>query len=149
MNIGKLIGKGATAEVFDYEKCKVIKLYNAGESFNSLKWEYDKMKDAYKNQVPCPEVFEIVELDGRVGYIMEKYCGMTIKEKMQWEIDKVNSNEMLIDLFESNFYEDIKGTARALYEVHKIKIPNWKNINHSFIWEVETTEYLSMEEKNV
>lgn len=149
MNIGKLIGKGATAEVFDYENDKVIKLYNLGESKNSLMWEYNRLKEAHKNNVPCPKVFDIVEVEGRHGYVMEKYHGLTMKEKLLSDIQKVIIGEMSIELFTIHFFDDIKGVARALYEIHKIRMPEWDKLYDRLLWEVKSTELLLMKEKKL
>lgn len=149
MKIGNLIGKGATAEVYDYESNKVIKLYNLGESEDALKWEYNKLKEAHKNHVPCPEVFKLIEIDGRHGYIMEKYNGLTIKEKMFNELQEVISGEMSYELFLESIYNDIKGVARALYELHKVKVPEWEKLDDKLLWEVNSTDLLLSEEKEV
>lgn len=149
MKIGKLIGKGATAEVFDYENNKAIKLYTLGESEDSLIWEFNKLKEAHKNNVPCQEVFEIIEVEGRNGYVMEKYYGLTMKEKLLSDIQKVISGEISIELFSMNFYNDIKGVARALSEMHIVNIPEWEKLNDRLIWEVKSTELLPMREKKL
>lgn len=119
----KLLGKGATAEVFEYGSDKVLKLYNEGESEDSLMWEYNKLKLAHSNHVPCPEVFEVVKINKRMGYVMEKYSGLTINQKLERDIQKLISGEISNKDFTIRFFDNIKGVAKALYEVHKVRLP--------------------------
>lgn len=147
MKIGKLIGKGATAEVYEYEADKVIKLYNLGESEDSLLWEYNKLKEGCKSNVPCPRVFDLVDIDGRHGYIMERFKGITINEKMLNEIREVIAGNMTIESFSESFFNDIKGVAGALYELHKVTAAGWEKLDDRFIWQVNSTELLQAEEK--
>lgn len=147
MGIGKLIGKGATAEVYEYEEDKVIKLFNLGESEDSLKWEYNKLKVGYEYHVPCPQVFELIEVDGRPGYIMEKIKGITIREKMFNEIQEVAAGRMSIELFSESYFNDIKGVAGALYELHKVQAPGWERLDDRFIWQANATGFLQADEK--
>ncbi len=147
MKIGKLIGIGATAEVYDYEDNKIIKLYNADQPESSLQWEYNKMKYANQYNLSCPKVYELVEIDGRHGYIMEKYNGINLNEKIMNDVKRIASGEMSIETFSTNYFNSVKGTARVLYEVHKVKIPEWHKINDQLLWDINETDLLDQEMK--
>lgn len=147
MYIGKLIGKGATAEVYECEENKVLKLYHTGESSDNLKWEFHKMQDAYRNRIPCPEVFDLVEWNGRMGYTMEKLDGESLYERIFNGIKKVIANEISIDEFELLFLKDVKGTAVALAELHNVKIDSWDKLEDAFKREIRSTDFLTPDEK--
>ncbi len=86
MEKGKLLGRGVTAEVYEWGKDKVLKLYL--EKYSNNEWvnhETTVSKLVHQAGVDSPEVFEEIELDGRKGVIYERIVGKTIAELMLTE----------------------------------------------------------------
>ncbi|MEN6314688.1 MAG: aminoglycoside phosphotransferase family protein [Clostridiaceae bacterium] len=78
MKKGKLIGRGMTAEVYEWGPDKVLKLYyhRIGEEW--IKQEARIGMAVHEAGVPSPTVFEIIDLDGRKGVIFQKISGSTM-----------------------------------------------------------------------
>lgn len=143
-----VIGRGATSVVFKLNDDKVVKLYNAECSINSLKYEYDKMIRAYKNHVPVPKIYEMVEYKGQAGYVMEYISGDTFKNVLEKDVVSVTSGEISIELFSERFSNYIKLVARCLYDVHRIETDEMETMDDRLKWQVQNTEFLSNEEKD-
>lgn len=77
--------KGNTAEVFDYDGERVCKLFYQGIPYEYVQQEYENSRKLFKLGIRVPEVFEIVNCDGRYGIIYEKITGLSMWEHMQNE----------------------------------------------------------------
>lgn len=147
MVLGKLIGKGATAKVYEVSDNKVLKLYEKSVSLDQIKYEYDKMDIGYKNGISCPKVYEIIQLDGKTGYVMDRFNGLTISEKIMFDAQRLSSGEIEKEEFTNIFFNDIKGIAKALSDLHKITTTVWPNLKQNFLEETKTVAYLLESEK--
>ena len=78
-----LVGKGKTAEVFDYGNDRIIKLFNKSEDIKSIKREFDNARIAYNQGIPSPKPFDVVEHEGKLGIVYEKLEGTTMLELMR------------------------------------------------------------------
>lgn len=76
--LGKQIGSGATANVYECGHGKVCKLYEPNTG--SAEYEYLKMKEAYDLGIPVPQPYELIEIDNRRGIIMEHISGHSLME---------------------------------------------------------------------
>ena len=64
-----MLGKGNTAEVFEYGEGKVCKLFFAGYPKEAVEREYRNATEVQRLGLPVPKVYETVVLDVR------KDCG--------------------------------------------------------------------------
>ena len=71
----KLIAKGNTAEVFDYAKGMVCKLFYLGYPVKGVKKEFQNAKLLYDLKLPVPKCYEQVYIKNRHGLIYEKIEG--------------------------------------------------------------------------
>lgn len=78
MEKGKLIGKGMTAEVFEWGRDKVLKLYYNQISEGWIKQEARIGTAVYDAGVPSPAVFELIDVDGRKGIIFQRISGRSL-----------------------------------------------------------------------
>lgn len=85
MKKGALIGKGMTAEVFEWGKDRVLKLYFGIFSKSWIEYEAKIGKAVHEAGVPSPAVFEMVDVDGRKGIIFERIFGKTMLRHIQTE----------------------------------------------------------------
>lgn len=89
MKKGRLLGKGLTAEVFEWGNDKILKLYFKNYDMEWAQKEADKMASVKGAGVDLPEVYGIVEVDGRAGLIFDFIKGATIfgrLEKEPWNL---------------------------------------------------------------
>lgn len=81
--LGKLIGKGRTADVFEYGDDKVIKLFKGDLDSSWIEEEYKINKVANDFNCPAPIVYETATVNGRTGIVFQKLTGLTISELLQ------------------------------------------------------------------
>lgn len=81
MSKGRLLGKGYTAEVYEWEDDKILKLYNDGCPRSLCVREFETTSNVYYRLGICPKSFEVVELDGRCGVVYQRVRGTMF---MQW-----------------------------------------------------------------
>lgn len=74
------IRKGNTAEVFDYDRERVCKLFYQGMPYEYVQQEYKNARELFKLGICVPKAFEIVNRDGRYGIIYEKIDGVPMWE---------------------------------------------------------------------
>lgn len=75
MEINKIIGKGNTAEVYEYGENKVIKLFHTGFSISAIENEYNNamvVKDLPFNKAL---VYDLISYKGRKGIVYDKVEG--------------------------------------------------------------------------
>ena len=75
--IGRKIGKGRTAEVYQYGKDKIVKLFYT-EFESIINKEYENAKFAYSSGIKTPKPYEKIEIDSRKGIIYEKFNGIDL-----------------------------------------------------------------------
>ncbi|UVI29506.1 phosphotransferase family protein [Paenibacillus spongiae] len=75
---GKLIGKGMTAEVYEWGVNRVIKLFYPSIPLNWIQYEDRLCKVVSSAGIPAPAVFGIVETEGRCGIVYERVAGRTM-----------------------------------------------------------------------
>ena len=89
-----MIGKGNTAEVIEYGKGKVCKLFYKGYPKEYVALEYQNAKEMYKSQIMVPKAFEIVNIEGRSGIIYEKIDG-----KPLWDFLNEENSDSALETF--------------------------------------------------
>lgn len=78
MEKGKLIGQGRTAEVFEWETDKILKLFRSGIPQKEVENEYTISLNIYKQLNLTPKVYGLIEIDSRNGIIYERINGKTM-----------------------------------------------------------------------
>ncbi len=89
MKIGKLIGKGMTAEVYAVSHQKIIKLFYKSIPKQFIIEEFEKGKAIYNTGIPSPKTYEIVEIKGRYGILFERMNKQSMLKQMEkrpWKI---------------------------------------------------------------
>lgn len=91
MEKGKLIGQGRTAEVFEWEQDKILKLFRAGLPKMVIEKEYEISANIYKQLSLVPKVYKLIEIDNRSGLIYERINGITMMKVIAskpWRVKK-------------------------------------------------------------
>jgi len=144
--IGRLLGTGATAEVFEYPGDKVVKLYMREYPKGNAEWEFHKTKNAYDNELPAPRVYELIEHDGRHGIIMERIWGKPLFNILADQILSPGFNDS--NKIDNSFFVDsIKKTAHLLGKLHKTSIEVPDSVEAYLVRSVKYNNYLSEIEK--
>ncbi|WP_312373136.1 aminoglycoside phosphotransferase family protein [Lachnoclostridium sp.] len=102
----KMIGQGNTANVYEWEDGKVLKLFHQGCSIDSVKREYENAKRLNLMNFPKPMVFDIVTVSEQNGILYDKVNGNCMfdwlmatgdmkgcAEKIAQLQDKINENK--------------------------------------------------------
>ena len=74
------IGEGNTAEIFQLDNNRIIKLFKPGYSKESMLHEFQNHQVVSGLLDSTPKLYETVEKNGRFGYIMEKILGTNLAE---------------------------------------------------------------------
>ena len=95
----KLIAIGNTAEVFEYEEDKVLKLFKAGYPLEQIQREFNNTVIMNRTCVHTPKTFEIVEHEGRHGIVFQKIIGTDLfSEYLKNPSDEKIASGILTDL---------------------------------------------------
>lgn len=82
---GDLLGRGKTAEVYKWEKNKVLKLYFNNYYEGWIRREAQISQKVHEAGVPSPAVFDIVKVEGRYGIVFERIYGKTMMSTFETE----------------------------------------------------------------
>lgn len=108
MDKGLFIGKGKTAEVYEWGADCVLKLFHKNFDYERVIYEAEIGRAVNEAGVPSPKVYDIVEIDGRKGIIFQRIYGKTLSMLIQEEPWKLR------------YYT--KQMARFQYEIHNYSI---------------------------
>jgi uncharacterized protein YktB (UPF0637 family) len=76
--IGKMIGQGNTAEIYEYGEDCVLKLYRLAMPEQACSDEFRYTMVAYKTGAKVPRPIEIIHANGRIGAVYERINGKTM-----------------------------------------------------------------------
>ncbi len=74
----KKIGKGRTAEVYDYKDNKVLKLFYSTFSDKDIECEYLITKNISDTTSIAPKVYDVINVNNRMGIVYEKINGIML-----------------------------------------------------------------------
>jgi len=78
--LGKQLGRGATAKIYEWENNQVLKVFNHGFPAELIEREAKKTRLLHSAGVNVPEAGDLVEINGRLGLPLEKINGKTMQE---------------------------------------------------------------------
>jgi aminoglycoside phosphotransferase (APT) family kinase protein len=74
----RLLGRGRSADVYEWNECHALKLYHPGWPAASAEKEYQIATAAHVAGAAAPAVFGVVEVEGRPGVIYERLDGPSL-----------------------------------------------------------------------
>lgn len=98
MRKGALIGRGKTADVYEWGSHAVLKLFHPGKSIGN---EAYNARIIYDLGIPSPEVIDVVELEGCQGIIYERLHGITLTRAGEPTIDSITKNARILAEFQT------------------------------------------------
>lgn len=81
MKLGKLIGAGNTASVYEWEEGKVLKLFNQGYPGESVEAEYHNAMSIRDMNFAKPKAYEIISYEERKGIIYDRLEGESLLDR--------------------------------------------------------------------
>lgn len=121
----RLVGKGNTAEVYEYGNKKVCKLFYEGYPHDYVALEFRNALEMHKNGIKIPQPFQVVTMEKRKGIVYEKIKGKTLSEKMdENDADQYRFLKMFVNLqFEiiSHHTQNVLPYKKYLMEMLKRK----------------------------
>jgi RIO-like serine/threonine protein kinase len=97
----KLLADGATADVFLNNDNRVIKLFKGNFSKEVLEQEANNQKMIYEMGIPVPKIYDIIELNGRYGIVMEYIKGISLGKKLLKSNNYVNGIKIINNISEN------------------------------------------------
>ncbi|MFD0698095.1 phosphotransferase family protein [Paenibacillus sp. GCM10027628] len=104
----KQIGEGRTAEIFAHSHDKVLKLYRLGIPKDAIIYEFEINKRVASLGIPVPEVYGLIESEGRVGIIFQYIEGNSLLQKI------------VQNPFELNYYTKLLAEMHSQIHKHEI-----------------------------
>jgi aminoglycoside phosphotransferase (APT) family kinase protein len=96
--LGERLAVGASAEVYALDATRVVKLFVPQYAY-AAPMELDRTRAVFEAGVVCPEVFELIEVDGRVGIVMERVDGENLLVRaFASEAERGPAAQLLADL---------------------------------------------------
>ncbi|WP_082725837.1 phosphotransferase family protein [Limnochorda pilosa] len=83
------IASGRTADVHPWGEGRVLKLYRPGTSPRTVESEQRKTSAAHAIGLPVPAVGSRIELDGRLGLVLERVDGLSMMETVLRDPDTI------------------------------------------------------------
>lgn len=116
MKIGKCVGSGNTATIYEWDSDKIIKLFHEGYPEQSIRKEYNNAKQIENNHLSMAKAYELLYYNYRLGIVYDRIEGESL---IEW-------------LFRT---EDYQGCASYMSALHKtllahnvVDIPNYKDL---------------------
>src|SRR5687767_8199712 len=79
---GTLLGRGRTADVYEWGSRQILKLYHATNTDEHIEREARNTRLAFEAGAPAPAVFESVVVDGRRGTVFERIDGPSLQHAL-------------------------------------------------------------------
>lgn len=83
MEKGVLIGKGRSAEVYEWGESQALKLYYKEYRLEWIMYEAEMGRIVSEAGVPAPAVFDMVHIEGRTGLVYERITGSSMLHQVQ------------------------------------------------------------------
>ncbi|NKI21566.1 phosphotransferase [Paenibacillus dendritiformis] len=143
--LGGRIGEGGCSEVFAWEDgSKLVKVAKANTDMEAMRREFHNNRMAWEHGLPVARPYELVEIGGRPGIVCERIYGESIMERFVKKALKPTQPAGKIGIPDG---EDIRLTARALYEIHQAAIQLPSSQRSTMIYSIQSVDYLTLAEK--
>jgi uncharacterized protein (TIGR02172 family) len=130
-NMNQLIGRGRMADVYALDKTRVVKLFQPQIGRGAVEHEYQVGRLIHAAGLPAPEVFELIERDGRFGIIYQRIEGRSMLAQLSsrpWQMLKMT--RQMADLHAA---------------MHAQKIPDLPDLNQRLEWKIRNAGSLPEE----
>ncbi|SKC73844.1 aminoglycoside phosphotransferase family protein [Maledivibacter halophilus] len=126
----KKIGQGRTAEIFQWDENRILKLFNHGTKMDDVKREFEINRDLAKQKMPVPDVFDLIEYNNRLGIIYEQINGQTLTKLISSKPWKILNEARRFAKIHRKFQSKIS------FEIPRFKVKLMRNIKTSNILDI-------------
>lgn len=135
MLLGKVIGRGRTADIYELSDTdkKVLKLFHESMSFEAIEKEYETSKLINQLGIPAPNVEELLKFENKWGIIYEKISGRIFTQIVSSQPLFLKKNAKLFAETQAAFHK--RSTEKL--------IPQKEYLS----WKISETNLLSTDEK--
>ncbi len=122
------IGRGFTAEIYDWKEGWILKLFNAGISRTAVEHEANKTRIVHATGLPVPDVGEIIEIEGRFGMELERVDGISMLDaltKSPWRYPAL-----------------ARQLAKLHADMHTRRVPELPSLAETLTWKINRAEKL-------
>lgn len=135
--LGKKIGTGANADVYEYGAGKIVKLFNSLDHARGIHEEFRHTMAVWQNGLPVPQPYEIVDIDGLPGLVMEHIEGIPLASTM----------------LNGDYKKSARILARLQYQLHtmpvdKLDPKDFNSVKGNLTWMINRQPCLSADEKS-
>jgi len=121
MKYGKIIGVGNTANVYEWEEGKVLKLFYQGYSKEAVEREFHNAKEIRNMDFAKPKVYEIIFCEERMGIVYDRVEGESL---LDWVIRTGDVQECAVYMAKLH---------KAIVQNRISNVPNYKGFLKSNI----------------
>ncbi len=82
VSLGSPLAVGRTAEIYGWRKGWVLKLFRQGYPQGAAAYEARISRLVYEGGLPVPAVGDVVEIDGRYGFTLERVTGVSMLQSL-------------------------------------------------------------------
>lgn len=129
-----MLSKGRTAEIYNLDDEKVLKLFYEDFPLSAVELEYGNNLQIQSTGLKIPEAFELYEMNGRYGIVYEKISG----------------NSMLMEMFSNTekSSEYMRILAEVHSEIHKNTLDKLTSHDERLKSDIDESSVLSCQEKD-
>lgn len=129
--IGKLIGYGRTAEVFEYGDNKVVKLFSEKINFAEIETELSKHQMIERTIGCCVKSFGIVKVANRYGIVFQRVEGLPLTEVLMSGTRSPIEIGQILGQLHSKIHLSTCDTLPGLKSMVKCQIANSCELNEN------------------
>lgn len=135
MELGKIVGRGRSADVYEYGSDTVVKLFKGQYSNSEVEKEYKLHMVVQNYGLPIPKLYDILRFEDKTGLVYQRINGFTM-------LDDIRSNP-------SKMPEYSKDTASLHLEISKCTVDDDQlvSVNKQYSDWITWLDILSHEKK--
>lgn len=138
MELNKKIAEGNTAEIYDYEEGKILKLFRTFIPYETVQFEFQKGEFISKYVSNVPKVYEIIPVDDRYGIVYEKLIGTDLLQIM------IKSNTKI-----KKYAKEMAALHFNLHQTEVAKEDQKFRLKDNLEYQINTVNDLSDSEKKI
>lgn len=135
MELGKVVGKGRSADVYEYGSDTVVKLFKGQYSISEAEKEYKLHMIVQGYALPIPKLYDTITIGDKKGLVYQKINGFTM-------LDDIRQNP-------SKMPDYAKDTASLHLEIAKCSVDDdqLESVNQQYLEWIKWLDLLSDEKK--
>lgn len=83
LNTAEIVGRGLTSDVYSWGEGRVLKLFYPQFAASKVESEFAMTRAVHAAGIPAPAAHEVVEIEGRLGIVLERVEGRSLIDCVQ------------------------------------------------------------------